>query len=340
MKIAVVGAGWFGCHIATSLISDGHNVTVFERNSCIFLGASGNNQNRLHLGYHYPRSWQTRQEIIDNHVRFVSKYPTREIKNNFFAISNESSIDFDSYQAIMESHGISCDFFTASRFGISNVEYDIVLRTEERLIDTEAAKAVFLKALKNNFVFDAKVLVRRGSKNVIVEGEDWEEVFDAVIDCTSGEEEADANKKVFFEPAVMTEFYGPIEHFALTVMDGPFPCLYPTCQHGVWRVSHVAHTARGSFDNFADAENVLKDLDQVKITDDMTEAMSCYYPDFSKFFQPRYSLVKAVRTKLKNNNASRECHIKEDGKVCRVYSGKICSIFIAESRVKKWLQTL
>lgn len=338
MRIAIIGAGWFGCHVATSLLQDGHDVTIFERKSDIFLGASGNNQNRLHLGYHYPRSWQTRHEIICNHDRFINEYPTREIKNNFFGISTESSIDFDSYEAIMESHGIPIEFFTASAYGIKNVEHNIVLQTKERVIDTEAVKKIFLRTLKGKIRFDTDVDFEYSGRKVTVFNKNGCSFFDAVVDCTGGA--LDPTNKIFFEPAVMTEFDGPCEHFALTVMDGPFPCLYPTCELGRWRVSHVAHTARGVFSTFAEANEVLKGLDVEGISKDMSEAMSFYYPNFSNLFTPTGTLVKAVRTKLKNNNASRECHIHETGRVCRVYSGKICSIFIAEGRVKKWLETL
>ena len=41
MRIAVVGAGYYGCHLARCLIAAGHDVLIFERNG-IFAGASGN----------------------------------------------------------------------------------------------------------------------------------------------------------------------------------------------------------------------------------------------------------------------------------------------------------
>ncbi len=123
-------------------------------------------------------------------------------------------------------------------------------------------------------------------------------------------------------------------------MDGPFPCLYPTTEPGVWRVSHVAHTARGSFDNAAQAREILDKLDPQEITDLMTEAMSSFYPVFRERFSPRYELVKAVRTKLKNNNASRERRTIKTGRLFRVFSGKICAIFLIEDEVREWLKTL
>ena len=54
-NIVVIGCGIFGAEIALKVSSMGLSVKVFEANDDILLGASMNNQNRLHLGFHYPR---------------------------------------------------------------------------------------------------------------------------------------------------------------------------------------------------------------------------------------------------------------------------------------------
>mgnify|MGYP001573815568 FL=1 len=72
MKIRVVGGGWYGCHIALSLIADGHQVTLFERGYKLFHGASGANQSRLHLGFHYSRDAQTRLESRHSFGEFMA----------------------------------------------------------------------------------------------------------------------------------------------------------------------------------------------------------------------------------------------------------------------------
>ena len=73
MKIAIIGAGWFGCHLASELKNDGHSILLFEKEKDIFAGASGNNQNRLHLGYHYPRSESTIVQTINSYNSFFNK---------------------------------------------------------------------------------------------------------------------------------------------------------------------------------------------------------------------------------------------------------------------------
>lgn len=49
MKIAIIGAGWIGCHLAHKL-KNNHKITIYDKED-IFSGSSSNNQNRLHLGF-------------------------------------------------------------------------------------------------------------------------------------------------------------------------------------------------------------------------------------------------------------------------------------------------
>ena len=60
MKIAIIGGGWVGCHL-TYKLQNSHDVTLFEKNENLFQETSFNNQNRLHLGFHYARNSKTRK---------------------------------------------------------------------------------------------------------------------------------------------------------------------------------------------------------------------------------------------------------------------------------------
>ena len=57
--VIVIGGGIFGCLTAIELSKKGLRVQLHEKNDQIMIGASLNNQNRLHLGYHYPRDLET-----------------------------------------------------------------------------------------------------------------------------------------------------------------------------------------------------------------------------------------------------------------------------------------
>ena len=69
MRIAIIGAGFFGTACAIRL-SKKHNVHLFEKKNTILCGASRANQQRFHLGYHYPRSKKTIDEIKSNYKEF------------------------------------------------------------------------------------------------------------------------------------------------------------------------------------------------------------------------------------------------------------------------------
>ena len=89
IKIAIIGAGWFGCHIGYKLKKKNFNIQIFEKGKDIFENASGNNTNRLHLGFHYPRSIKTREMSCDGYQRFIKQYPNLsiELKENIYAIA-------------------------------------------------------------------------------------------------------------------------------------------------------------------------------------------------------------------------------------------------------------
>ncbi len=107
-KIAIIGAGWFGCHIAYQLKKlNTFDIKLYEKEKDIFLGASSHNQNRLHLGFHYPRSKQTRLQSKNGFDKFLKLYYflTKKIKYNIYGISDspETLLDYHTFLQIMKS---------------------------------------------------------------------------------------------------------------------------------------------------------------------------------------------------------------------------------------------
>ena len=62
-RVAIVGAGIFGCTSAIRLASNSHNCVLFEAKSDIMQAASRVNQYRFHRGYHYPRGKETVNQL-------------------------------------------------------------------------------------------------------------------------------------------------------------------------------------------------------------------------------------------------------------------------------------
>ena len=100
MKIAIIGSGFFGLAIAFELSKYKNIVDIFEKENDILQGASKKNQLRFHLGYHYPRSQETVNEVKKSNKLFINFYSNKVLGNtkNFYAVSkNNSKISLNKY---------------------------------------------------------------------------------------------------------------------------------------------------------------------------------------------------------------------------------------------------
>lgn len=73
-RIAVIGAGFFGCSIAAHLAGLGFRVTLCDEADQLLGRASLANQARVHQGYHYPRSLRSGLSCAANFPRFVDEF--------------------------------------------------------------------------------------------------------------------------------------------------------------------------------------------------------------------------------------------------------------------------
>ena len=71
MKVAIIGAGIFGCTCAIRLGQNNITTTLYEEKEDIMMAASRVNQYRLHRGYHYPRSDKTVEQVKKGSTSFT-----------------------------------------------------------------------------------------------------------------------------------------------------------------------------------------------------------------------------------------------------------------------------
>ena len=148
-KIVIIGAGWFGCHVGLTLLQRGYDVQIHDKNKSLFLGASGFNQNRLHMGFHYPRCSKTRFQSRDGFDQFISKYEflTKKINHNFYAVAdNDSMIDFATFKQIMTASAL--DYVEINTSEIELQKCSKLIQVDERIICANKASQYFLSKLK------------------------------------------------------------------------------------------------------------------------------------------------------------------------------------------------
>lgn len=108
-KIAVIGAGIFGCTSAIALSKVGHDVDMYDPKG-IMKAASYCNQYRVHRGYHYPRSNETVEYVKECNESFQREYGNAVVgwgNRHFYGISTSGSLTTpDQYESFMETNGL------------------------------------------------------------------------------------------------------------------------------------------------------------------------------------------------------------------------------------------
>ena len=182
MKVAIIGAGWYGCHIGVDLVAKGHDVRVFEARQDVLEGASGYNQNRLHQGFHYPRSGRTRAQTVSGFSRFQQTYPnlSEAVDRNVYAVSEEgSTMDAITYCQVMAASGLYWKNVPPKELGLSHASAALIV--PERVIRTDIARMFFRESLGDRLLCSQRVeRIEKQSDRIYVDSEP----FDLVVNCT------------------------------------------------------------------------------------------------------------------------------------------------------------
>ena len=339
MKIAVIGAGWYGCHIASSFMALGFEIVVFEKSGRVMAAASGNNQFRLHQGFHYARNHRTRVQSRDGYARFMERYArlSAPIEHNIYVVPEQDSlIDFLTYRMIMSASGLEFVEVAPENYGITHCRGG--LRVEERALLTEKARTFFTKRLGSALRLQHAVRsIEAGDDGVWVDGER----FDYVVDASWGAC-LPIQRTVFFEPTLLLYYRSStVGNFALTAVDGQLCSIYPCEEPEMFTLSSVTHTPLGRFESSDDAWAFLGNLPTAAVDAKrklMEAQVSRYYPAFQNQFEyvgPQLS----VKTKIEGATDDRSCYVEKEGRTFKVLSGKIDTIFHASDTILSMLET-
>lgn len=325
MKIRILGAGWYGCHLGRALLRDGHDVEIHEMRSRIFGGASGAIPARLHNGAHYPRSHRTREACQRHTAEFIAEYGhlTRGVPVNLYAIAeNHSYVDFDQYVASLRGEFDFIVVHDPAEFGLQGVEGAIL--TGERHILADAARAYFEKELAGRIRLGVDAGVNRDAD------------FDVTIDCTFCAQDAAGVDR--YEPCLVLQLRGPVDR-AVTIMDGPFSSLYPwDPARGLCSLSSAMWTPFSkTVKSYGEAQDLIDNLQTDEIWDraqSMFDQMAGFYPDMRRFSIVRPML--SIRAMPLSGADTRLVEVRRDAPdLLRVRAGKIDAVLDAERMVKE-----
>ncbi len=245
MKALVIGGGIFGVCAAIELSKSGIDTTIIERNKKLMQEATSVNQNRFHLGYHYPRSAATAKQCLEGVDSFKEYFAETivELKENYYAIGgNGSKTSFEKYLNFCKRLGLPYKEIYPSENLLKRSEVAGCIYVNEKIIDLQRLKIIAEGLIKK---YKVNVLLGREFKNY------KKNEFDIVINATY----SNINKvnKILKLPlrqfrydtcnVPVIKLPKEMLGIGLTIMDGKFYSILPygtTPYHLFWGVNDSA----------------------------------------------------------------------------------------------------
>jgi len=332
MKIAILGGGFYGCFLASKLDKN-NKIHIFEKNNEIFNNTSAilNNQHRLHLGYHYPRSIETINQTIKCYNKFLKDF--KEFctfpKENIYLIHENSKIDFKKYCEIYKN--LNLDF---KEIDINNIDglknkkqFSGGIVTEEGVVKTGEIKKHFeeeFKERKNitiNFNYHIKEDDIKKLKNE----------YDLVINCTYNYPNLGLKEKVEIkhEYCSLLVYENLLnENKAYTIMDGDFVSIYPTGSgcHTISSVSKTPFFKTKNIDSLISYNDIHNKHKECGAKENIIKETKKYFDFDSKKIKKEYLTVK-TKVNDDSENDQRESFLKIEDNYASVICGKISAVY-------------
>jgi hypothetical protein len=297
--VIVVGGGVFGCLSAIEIAKKGLSVKLLEKNADLMLAATLNNQNRLHLGYHYPRDVETAVQCQRGFKDFYRKYKNCILDgfdNAYFVSAENSKVNFAAYAEFCERASLPFRKLDLSEFGepVRNVEGGIL--TDEVIYDSKLLRAEVLHELLQNDVEVRCGLNAYGIKETSTgfEVDCGTERLSAraIVNCTYANFNS-FNKalglpvrKLQYELTVVPviRWRRGKPPIGVTVMDGAFFTVLPFGKSGNYLLYHVKHTVCEAVvgetypQEWSQPKSIVDEIEARRIFGDMVDASSYWLP--------------------------------------------------------------
>lgn len=256
----IIGAGLYGLYAALRCGERGQKVLVLESGSGAFTRATYINQARVHMGYHYPRSFSTAIKSAHYFERFCRDYGfcnMTEFDQVYATSAHFSWTNAKEFRLFCGAAGIRCDAVSPEKYFNDGV-CDGAFLTTEYTYDAQILKKWFLERLAEHP--NVETAYSHRVEGIRQEGDVWEvragdlaAEAPYILNATyAGVNEI--HRLLGLEPfkikyelceIILCTVEEKLRNVGLTVMDGPFFSIMPfgaTGYHSLTSVTFTPHT--------------------------------------------------------------------------------------------------
>lgn len=266
----IVGAGLYGLYAAQKCGAAGQRVLVLEKDAGPFMRATYINQARVHMGYHYPRSYSTAIKSAHYFERFCRDYDfclLKEFDQVYATSAHFSWTNAREFRDFCAAANIRCDDVAPTKY-FNPGQCDGAFLTTEYTYDAQGLKEYFLKELAKlpnvtiAYSHKPEAVERAGSVWRVKAGDITAEAPFLLNATYAGVNELHA--MLGFEPfkikyelceIILCTVDDRLKNTGITVMDGPFFSIMPFGQTGYHSLTSVTFTPHvTSYDSVATFE--------------------------------------------------------------------------------------
>ena len=258
----IVGAGMYGLYAALFCAKQNEKIKVLEYDDAPFKRASYINQARVHMGYHYPRSYSTAIKSAKYFQRFCDDYGfcVNGKFDQIYATSTSFSwTNAEQFQRFCNNANIPCEKVSPDKYFNKDL-CDGAFLTQEYTFDAVLLKNFFLNELRKYPNVDIEFNVRIKK---IVKFNNYFEIFflngtkiqtNFLLNATYASTNQIIRKietieklplfRIKYElcEIILCKAINKLKNIGITVMDGPFFSIMPFGQTGYHSLTSVTYT--------------------------------------------------------------------------------------------------
>lgn len=253
----ILGAGLYGLYSARLCGRSGQRILVIERDASAFCRATYINQARVHMGYHYPRSYSTAVKSAHYFKRFCHEFSFcihTQFEQVYATASHFSWTDAAQFRAFCERAGIRCDGISPNLYFKEGV-CDGAFLTTEYTYDAKLLKDWYVEELSQ--LPNVQILYNSMPERIEATGDVWKVTVGGqkylapfILNATYAGINDIHNMigmpplRVKYEKCeiILCRVNDRLRRVGITVMDGPFFSLMPFGQTGLHSLTSVAFT--------------------------------------------------------------------------------------------------